>query len=709
MEELFGWTDELLRKKKELKASRKLLIDEREYLDKQLSEQLKRSKNIQERLTEEIQKEQQTQTTNTLAFKNRESVLEKEISKLKDNNAKSMKEKKEEINRLKEERNRVIEEKNASNNSSSSKIQELEGAILKLGTKNNAEKKVLEDKIKKLEEKRKKSYEKYGGQLSQLEEEITELSDTKTSLLRRQEELENTISELEKEKRRETTLASNREIQLKKDIENEKERYRGLLSEKLQQSDMNLEISEKLQEQSEQIDNLQSEINLLYEELDTKGKQVSDRDVRLNTELEKTKKLQSELENNRKTVREKEKELSALSQKIMEKEFELNDSKKKKSELENLNKDLRQKQSELSDANRKLSDIQQQFDTENTQLKKDIEKLQETGIRGQVDNIVKKAQVSELVRGYNEVKLKLEEQKAKLNAKDLDNDNLALKINKLESELTLEKLYGAIDKNDIMDREAKIGVLKKELEDSKDLFQKKVLQNVEQEDALYKKGQKIIELEEREKAYADPIPDTDWNEYRGIRKTYADTEKFVREPTVSDKYEKVVGQIEHLETQLNLFKNKKKATDNPTNEKIYEMFIERCEFEIDRIRMDFLGKGPKSQRMIDALVEETKNNPEVRFEKFKRFVKENFIGISGALIGIAGIITSIAVGIRSAAKGAGRVAQKSGNENSAKGGLQGLLGDVVKNLGKILSWTGDNILMTMGIIVVMVIVMKKRK
>ena len=381
----------------------------------------------------------------------------------------------------------------------------------------------------------------------------------------------------------------------------------------------------------------------------------------------------------------------------------------KKTELENLNKDLKQNQTELSDANRKLSVRQQEFDTENMKLKKDIGRLKETGIKGQVDNIVKKTQISELVRGYNEVKLKLEEQKAKLNVKDLDNDNMLLKINKLESELTLEKLYGAIDKNDIQDREARINTLKKQLDEGKVLLRNEVLRSFKQEDALYKKGQKIIELEEREKMYADPIPDTEWREYRGIRETYENTEKIARDPEVSDKYEKVVGQIEHLEKQLKDFEDKKEATDNPINKKIYDMFIERCEFEIDRIRMDFLGKGPKSQKMIDALVEETKNNPEVAFEKFKRFAKENFIGISGALIGIVGIITSIAVGIRSSAKTAGNVMQKSGNENSAKGGLQGFLGQVVKNLGKIISWSGDNIFLTMGIIVVVIISVRRTR
>ena len=708
VEELFGWTDELLRKKKNLKASYKSLMSERENLDKQLSDQLKRSEDIQKKLTKEIQNQQQIQSTNTMTFKKQESILEEKISKLKEDNAKSMQEKKEEIEKLREEKNKVIEEKNASENSSNEKIRELESQIRKLGSENNSEKKVLEDKIKKLEEKKKKNYDKYYKELGILEGEITNLTDTKTSLLQKQEELENTISRLESEAKRDNTLASNREIQLKKDIEDEKERYRNLLSEKTHQSDTNIKISNRLETQSEKIDELQSEINILYEELNTKGKQVSDRDIKLNSELEKTKNLQSKLDNERKVVEQKQQELNILSQKIMEKEFELNDTKEKKTELENLNNQLRQKQSELSDANNKLSVKQQQFDTENMKLKKDIGKLKETGIKGQVDIIVKKAQISELVREYEEVRLKLEEQKAKLSEKDLDNDNLTLKINKLESELTLEKLYGAIDKNDIQDREEKIITLKKELNQGKVLLRKEVLRSFEQENALYEKGQKIIELEEREKMHADPIPDKDWGEYKGIRKTYENTKKMARDPDVSDKYEKVVGQIKYLEKQLQRFKDQEKATDNPINKKIYEMFIERCEFEIDRIRMDFLNKAPQSQKMIDALVEETRNNPEVAFEKFKRFVKENFIGISGALIGIAGIITSIAVGIRSAAKTAGGTARKTGSDMSAKGGLQGLLGQFIKNLGKIISWSGDNIFLTIGILVVVVIVIKRR-
>ena len=126
------------------------------------------------------------------------------------------------------------------------------------------------------------------------------------------------------------------------------------------------------------------------------------------------------------------------------------------------------------------------------------------------------------------------------------------------------------------------------------------------------------------------------------------------------------------------------------------------------LKMDFLGRRPESQKTIYAIHEETDNNPEVAFEKFKRSAKENLLGISGVLIGIAGVVATIAVAIRNSAKRAGNTAQKAGSDAEKNGGVGGLVGNLRKNMGKIISWTGNNILMTLGIIAAQVVLMKRR-
>ena len=94
----------------------------------------------------------------------------------------------------------------------------------------------------------------------------------------------------------------------------------------------------------------------------------------------------------------------------------------------------------------------------------------------------------------------------------------------------------------------------------------------------------------------------------------------------------------------------------------YGLNKERAEFEADRIRMKLLEKKPESTKTIDAIHKETNNNPEVAFEKYKDFVKRNFIGISGLLITIRGVVATIVLAFRNTAKSGGNSTQKAGNE-----------------------------------------------
>ena len=135
------------------------------------------------------------------------------------------------------------------------------------------------------------------------------------------------------------------------------------------------------------------------------------------------------------------------------------------------------------------------------------------------------------------------------------------------------------------------------------------------------------------------------------------------------------------------------------------MYKERTEFEADRMRTKLLEKKPVHPQTEKAIETETDNNPKVGFEKYKDFVKRNFIGISGLLIGLAGVIATIVFAIRSGVKKAGSSTQRAGN--SIEKSLGSILGQIARNTGKVMSWFGDHLMILVRLVVMFILGMKK--
>ena len=97
------------------------------------------------------------------------------------------------------------------------------------------------------------------------------------------------------------------------------------------------------------------------------------------------------------------------------------------------------------------------------------------------------------------------------------------------------------------------------------------------------------------------------------------------------------------------------------------------------------------------------------FEKYKKFVRRNFIGLSGLLITVGGIILTIVLAFRNTAKSGGNSTQKAGNEvkKYLPGMIGNILGSILQNTGKSIFWFGDHMMILVGLVVEM-IVMKKR-
>lgn len=148
--------------------------------------------------------------------------------------------------------------------------------------------------------------------------------------------------------------------------------------------------------------------------------------------------------------------------------------------------------------------------------------------------------------------------------------------------------------------------------------------------------------------------------------------------------------------------NKRDNTENPLLKETYDLNREKAEFVADKIQTELLDRKPTHSVNEKAIQTETDSNPKVGFEKYKDFVKKNFIGLSGLLITIGGVIATIVFAIRSGAKSAGNSTQKAGNDDVKKsfGGILGkIIGENIQNLGKIISWFGDHLMVLIGLIV----------
>ena len=130
------------------------------------------------------------------------------------------------------------------------------------------------------------------------------------------------------------------------------------------------------------------------------------------------------------------------------------------------------------------------------------------------------------------------------------------------------------------------------------------------------------------------------------------------------------------------YKGKKiKAKTEGKNNKalLYDAMRKAAELKADKIRLK-LNQKPVSEEVLSMIEEETDVNDLTRLEKFKKWARENVVGVSAIAISIAGIVTTAVIGARSVvkkgrkalgkfAKGVSKVFKKLGPLFSALGTL----------------------------------------
>ena len=99
--------------------------------------------------------------------------------------------------------------------------------------------------------------------------------------------------------------------------------------------------------------------------------------------------------------------------------------------------------------------------------------------------------------------------------------------------------------------------------------------------------------------------------------------------------------------------DKAKAEGKNNKALLYDAMKKSAELKADKIRLK-LNQKPVSEEVLSMIEEETDTNDLTRLEKFKKWARENVVGVSAIAISIAGIVTTAVIGARSVVKKGGK-------------------------------------------------------
>ena len=159
--------------------------------------------------------------------------------------------------------------------------------------------------------------------------------------------------------------------------------------------------------------------------------------------------------------------------------------------------------------------------------------------------------------------------------------------------------------------------------------------------------------------------------------------------------------IKALEVESKHWKTKSQEEGTKGNEmksKLYETFAKTADLKADEIRLR-LNQKPQNEEAISMVEEEADVNDLTRFERFKKWARENIAGLSAVAISIAGILTTVIMTGRNSVKRGGRAVSKFGKAvaNLAKkfGPVLAALGNLIAKIlslgAKGITWLSQNL------------------
>ena len=117
----------------------------------------------------------------------------------------------------------------------------------------------------------------------------------------------------------------------------------------------------------------------------------------------------------------------------------------------------------------------------------------------------------------------------------------------------------------------------------------------------------------------------------------------------SKQKEQYDGKIQSLKVNTGHWRYMEQQERNPTKKQLYKTAKELCIAKKSYMEVR-AGFRPESEEALSMIREEVERNDLTRFERFKRWSKENLVGVSAIAISVAGIITTVVISGRNAVK-----------------------------------------------------------
>ena len=109
------------------------------------------------------------------------------------------------------------------------------------------------------------------------------------------------------------------------------------------------------------------------------------------------------------------------------------------------------------------------------------------------------------------------------------------------------------------------------------------------------------------------------------------------------------AKIAGLKVDTEHWKNLEQREQDPTKKQLYKTAKELCIAKKSYMEVR-ANQRPELEEALTMIGEETERNDLTRFERFKKWAKENITGVSAIAISVAGIITTVVISGRNAVK-----------------------------------------------------------
>ncbi len=146
------------------------------------------------------------------------------------------------------------------------------------------------------------------------------------------------------------------------------------------------------------------------------------------------------------------------------------------------------------------------------------------------------------------------------------------------------------------------------------------------------------------------------------------------------------AKIAGLKANIEHWKDLERREQDPVKKLLYKSAKELCIAKKSYMEIK-AGSRPESEEALSMIQEEAERNDLTRFERFKKWAKENLVGVSAVAISVAGIITTVVISGRNAVK---KGAKAVGQFGKALANLAKKAGPVIATilniLAQVLTW-----------------------